>query len=341
MKSTWSRILEEINQLPAAPGQPSPFDTVRRQKAKALAEFTKRPLVVYATAFTVPQKSQVPPQLLQIDFSDKLGFHDILEHLEGPHLDVLIHSPGGYAEAAQALVEQIRLKFENVRFIVPQIAKSAATMLVLSGNTILMEPEAELGPIDPQIPTIHGFSPAEAIREQFRQAEMEISKDAKKLAVWVPILQQYGPALLVQCQNAIALSKELVTEWLARYMWKEQKGAKQRAKKVAEFLSRHQEFKSHGRGVRIPDLERLKLNVVNLRTQPELQAKVWELYCAIDITLANTNAAKIIENHLGHAIIRGHGGQPVFQFQLGPPPPHALPQPRPDGGEQPAPSLVR
>ena len=39
---------------------------------------------------------------------------------------------------------------------VPSVAKSAATMIALSGDELLMERNAELGPIGPQFPFVKG-----------------------------------------------------------------------------------------------------------------------------------------------------------------------------------------
>ena len=123
------------------------------------------------------------------------------------------HSPGGLAEVTDSIVEIIRGKFRHVRFIVPNIAKSAATMLALSGDEILMDTASELGPIDPQFKMRKGdgsilIAPAQAIIDQFEKAQDLISKDPKKLAPWLPILQQYGPSLYQEAKNAINLSKD-------------------------------------------------------------------------------------------------------------------------------------
>ncbi len=156
---------------------------------------------------------------LQIDNSDKIGFYEVTHAIKGKSLDLMIHSPGGSPEAAEAIVESLRSRFSHVRVIVPSYAKSAATMMAMSANEILLEQDAELGPIDPQMITANGYSPAEAIKEQFIKAAGEIASDPRKLSVWIPILQQMGPSLLVQCDNAIALSKTLVKQWLTRFMF--------------------------------------------------------------------------------------------------------------------------
>jgi len=73
-------------------------------------------------------------------------------------LMVLIDSGGGDIHAAFNLASLFR-KFskEELIFVVPRWAKSAATLLVCGGNKILMTPVAELGPLDPQITEMNPF----------------------------------------------------------------------------------------------------------------------------------------------------------------------------------------
>jgi hypothetical protein len=244
----------------------------------------------------------------------------MLEALSGPKLDVLIHSPGGYAEATETIVEEIRRKFGYVRFIVPSYAKSAAAMMVMAGDEILMDEEAELGPIDPQMLTANGVVPAEAIKEQFRKASEEILGDSKKVQVWFPILQALGPGILVQCDNAIQLSQELVTDWLTKYMFRADKDGAAKAKKAANFLSAHSEFKSHGRRIKLEHLNPFGLNLKNLRSATDLYRAVWELHCAIDIVFSNTPIYKLFYNSADVAMFRSaSGGAPGIQFLIGQP----------------------
>jgi hypothetical protein len=225
------------------------------------------PLILYATACTAaPNKAAA--ELLQIDFSDKVGFHSMLEAVSGPKLDVLIHSPGGSAEAAETIVEEIRRKFQRVRFIVPSYAKSAATMMAMSANEILIDEDAELGPIDPQMFTRNGVVAGEAIKEQFQKASEEILKDPRKAQVWFPILQMFGPGLLAQCDNASTLAKNLVRDWLTNFMFAGLPEAATKANEIATFLSDHSYFKSHGRRVK---LEHLLAKVLSHRTFAKIQ----------------------------------------------------------------------
>jgi len=98
-------------------------------------------------------------------------------------------------------------------------------MLALSGDEILFAANAELGPIDPQFKFPKGEgtivpSRAQAIIDQFEEAQRELSRNPSKLPAWIPILPKYGPSLCQDYRNAMKLSKEVVRGWLIEYMFK-------------------------------------------------------------------------------------------------------------------------
>src|SRR5208283_1944075 len=71
-------------------------------------------------------------------------------------INVLLHSPGGDGTIVEKMVEMCRThlsgRSSKLRVIVPNIAKSAATIFALGADQILMGYCSELGPIDPQVP---------------------------------------------------------------------------------------------------------------------------------------------------------------------------------------------
>ena len=151
---TWGDILNELKALVATgqfkPGsQLSPFDAIRRKYLDQLARATGRNAVLYATRWTQPPIQE--PELVSITPEDLQGFMEVLSDLSPERgLDVVLHSPGGSAEAAEALVTYIRSTYKDVRVIVPHAAMSAATMFACSANRISMGTHSFLGPIDPQ-----------------------------------------------------------------------------------------------------------------------------------------------------------------------------------------------
>jgi len=323
---SWGEILNELVELE----RPDRFDIVRRKYLKQLHEHTKRNVILYATAWT--QGKMVDPEILRIGDEDMQGFMEATYGIGGGPLDLIIHSPGGSPEATEALVNYIRSKFDPVYAFVPHAAMSAATMFACAANKIWMAKHSSLGPIDPQLLLNTQLGrmavPAQAIKDQFERGKKECEEKPANLAPWLPILTQYGPSLLIQCDNALTLAQELISEWLEKYMFLGHPAASEMAKQVANKLADHGEFKSHYRHISREKAEKIGLAIDHLEIDQALQDLVLSVFHATMHTFAGTNAAKIVENHLGKAWIRGE--QPVLVKAPPPAPPStpfSAPQP--------------
>jgi hypothetical protein len=306
----------------------SQFDVIRRKYLGQLHGLTGRATIVYATRWTLPMAS--PPEMLSISPNDIHGFMEALYGITDNNLDLIIHSPGGSPEAAEAIVEYLRAKFDHVRVFVPHMAMSAATMIACAADQIVMGNHSFIGPIDPQLQLTTAFGPrfvpAQAIMQQFEMAKTE-SIDPAKIRAWLPMLGQYGPDLLATCINASDLSKALVSKWLAKYMFKHDDNGAQTADEIAGWLADHREFKTHGRPISCVDADAHKLKVVKLEADQALQDAVLSVYHAVTLTFTGTGTVKLIENHMGKAYIQAVQMMQTIQIPLG-----GLPQ------QQPAPS---
>jgi hypothetical protein len=256
-----------------------------------------RKLIVYAADF---KKGQRAPAI--IDPTDKAGFSDLIEGIQGNPLDVFIHSPGGFAEATEELVKLLRANFDDIRFVVPHSAMSAATMFCLSGNKILMDDRSSLGPIDPQIqlPSQQGQIPipAQVIVDGFKKAQEAIAADASALPIFLPWLSQYG--LFVQiCQDAIDLSVALAKEWIATYMFPCRQDKEALADKIALYLSNRELHKSHNRRIGIFEATKAGLNILDMREDPHLRDLIWQLYCCVELYFDRSSSYKLFENAYG------------------------------------------
>lgn len=69
-------------------------------------------------------------------------------------LDFLIASFGGDPMVAWRIMSLIRERIDRVSVLVPQSAYSAATLLALGADEIIMHPNSHLGPVDMQITTV-------------------------------------------------------------------------------------------------------------------------------------------------------------------------------------------
>jgi hypothetical protein len=286
---TWGEILSELASLQKS-GHPSPFDFVRRKYVAELQHYSGRNSIIYAVKCTGGVQD---PSLVMINDEDIQGIMEVVHGLKGNELDLILLSPGGSAEAAESIVLYLRSKFPDLRIIVPHIAMSAATMMACSANRIVMGKHSFLGPIDPQMqiytPIGRQMVPAQAILDQFHKAQKEC-QDPKLLGSWLQILSQYGPALLVQCENAIALSHTLVAEWLEKYMFIGRPDAKEQANRIAGILANHKEFLSHGRHINREKAKGYGLIIEDLESDQVFQDKVLSVFHATTHTLNATNA---------------------------------------------------
>ena len=335
---TWSEILKELSDSREKGGPPQ-FDAVRRKYLYELSQYTKRNIILYASKWT-QHDANVSPDVISIVDEDIQGLMEVIYGLENSELDLILHSPGGSLEAAEAIVEYLRSEFTYIRVIVPQMAMSAATMIACAADEIVLGKHSFLGPIDPQIilntPLGQRMVPAQAILEQFEHAKKECA-DPTKLAAWLPMLNQYGPELLVQCTHASELSRSLVERWLKAFMFSEHPDKNKLASEIAGWLCDHRNFKTHGRHIPRKDVEEKGLNITRLETDKRAQDLILSVFHATTHTFNGTSAVKIIENHLGRAFIKQvkpvavqiSGGLPQ---QVLPQP--SLPQKNPPSGEK-------
>ncbi len=66
-------------------------------------------------------------------------------------IDILVHSPGGLVLAAEQIARALRRHPAKVTVFVPHYAMSGGTLLALAADEIIMDENAVLGPLDPQI----------------------------------------------------------------------------------------------------------------------------------------------------------------------------------------------
>jgi len=331
--ATWGELLTELRELAADPEVPNPQDRLRAEAVQALHDYTGRNTIVYAAAHLHKQVSQ---GLVSIRDEDIEGFMETIYQLDDDSLDLVLHSPGGTPDAANSLVQYLRSKFTDLRVIVPHMAMSAATMLACAADRIVMGRHSQLGPIDPQLAMQTELGgrlvPAEAILQQFELAKEQCT-DEETLAVWYPILRQYGPDLLIQCENARKHAEELVGQWLAEYMFDDREDGEELGEETAEKLAAHGSHLSHSRPLG-RDYLRDELNLVidDLEEDQELQDRVLTVYHAFNLTFTTTAATKIIENHLSRRFVKmtspgGNGPQSQEPEEADP-----GPGPEPDDG---------
>jgi len=272
-------------------------------------------------------------QSASLTLQDMQGLMEVFHNLPGPNLDLILHSPGGQAEAADRLVRYMRSKFTHVRVFIPLAAMSAATMWAMAADEIVMGKHSQLGPIDPQVMLPSGIAmPVGALLEQFEEASQQLAAQPDKIAAWLPTLQQYPPGLLNFCQAAAKLAEQLVAEWVETYMLAGDADPQTKAMQIAAWLADDKTHLSHSRAITRDQLRDHGVVVRDLEEDQELQDAVLSVHHATMHTF-NGPAVKLIENNLGRAFVV-QGGQQVMLI------PQSLPRQGPVVPQPPVPAPI-
>lgn len=87
----------------------------------------------------------------QLDFNAFMAFLTQRQALvRDGHIALIIDSPGGLAEPAYKLARLLQ-RNDGFTAVIPRYAKSAATLLILGAQDVVMGDDAEIGPLDAQL----------------------------------------------------------------------------------------------------------------------------------------------------------------------------------------------
>ena len=106
---TWGEILQQLKASADQRGGSPDFDGIRRQYLARLATYTGSDTIIYYSDWlsgSVPQAA--------ITLEDMQGMMEVRKGLKSRNLDLLIHSPGGSAEATASLVRYLRTRFDHL-----------------------------------------------------------------------------------------------------------------------------------------------------------------------------------------------------------------------------------
>ena len=258
----------------------------RQQLIRQIEEATGRRLGIYYAG--------VDQAGAGIASGDIAPFQDILSDCDaGCDLDLLLQSPGGDIDSAEKLVYMIRERVRSLRIIVVERAKSAATLIALAADEILMSSTSELGPIDPQVTVFAADGrplqrPARSFLDGLEQIKRSVASEGALNPAYYPLLSQFDPALLDFCEKAIRRSEQFAEKWLKKFMLRD---GPEQAAQIAKRLTDVDQYRSHGMVIDWREAQEMGLNVSFLETDDPLWRQLWSLFLAYHIE----NVTKIFE----------------------------------------------
>lgn len=243
---------------------------------------------------------------LSLEQEDFYIIRDMLKDVQNQtEIDVYIETPGGNGVTAEEIARFLHKKFSKVNFVISGEAKSAGTILALSGNDIYMTETGSLGPIDAQIHIGRSVISAYDYMEWINAKMREAIKNGKLNPVDATMVAQITPGEIQLVNHSLEFAKDLVKDWLYTYKfnnWKEtstQKKTvtdemkKQRANEVADEFANHSRWRTHGRSLKISDLEEIGLMVNNLEEVPEIADIVYRIQFVCKLLLETTSIYKL------------------------------------------------
>jgi ClpP class serine protease len=99
-------------------------------------------------------------------------------------IDLILHTPGGLVLAAEQIAQALGRHPGRVTVFVPHYAMSGGTLIALAADEIVMDENAVLGPVDPQV----GQSPAVSILSVLEQKDINEVED--QTLIWADVARK-------------------------------------------------------------------------------------------------------------------------------------------------------
>lgn len=256
----------------------------RRRLYTELEQARGRPLITYVTSPRPGQQAMMAADAIP----------EVLDQLSSlptdtTKIDVLIVSNGGDPTVAWRMMSLLRDRLQQVSVLVPQAAFSAATLLALGADEIVMHPHGNLGPVDAQISVRRRGAGPQDFEEKrfgsedltgflaFAREEVGLTDQQYLSSVFKAFCNEVGATTVGTAARGARLSLSLGEKLLLMHM-KDDADA-QKARGIAEALNK--EFFHHGYPVGRVEARKLGLKVPE-KNDPEVERLMWAIWKDIE-----------------------------------------------------------
>jgi hypothetical protein len=169
-----------------------------------------------------------------INYNTAHRLNKIVRKMKIENLDLFVNSSGGDLDATAKIVKLLRENCKKYSAIVPFYAKSAASLLAISADELVMCKCGELGPLDPQVrdPITGAWVPAHSIREA-----LTFTESVQDPLVKLSLADRLPPFLMGAYREYQNASRQYVEEAFAKI------DEANKPKAIATFTER---YLSHG-----------------------------------------------------------------------------------------------
>lgn len=260
---------------------------------------------------------------IALDQDDYYNVFNILRVIPDKKLDYYIETPGGSGNAAEEIVKFLRSRFDEVNFVISGEAKSAGTIMALSGDEIMMTETGSLGPIDAQISIGRRFDSAHDYLEWVKEKYEDAKNTGRLNAFDAVIISKINPGELRGIEHAYAYAKDLVRSWLPKYKFKNWTVTETTqtpvtdemkvkvAEKIADDLCNHGLWRDHGRSLKVSQLLEIGLKVKLIDDKSEMAEIIYNIQTAIRMYFVISGASKLYAS--GHGMYAMGSGSEAEQ----------------------------
>lgn len=192
-------------------------------------------------------------------------------------MHLLLVSPGGDGEVAVRLVRAAQARCRNLTVIVPDYAKSAATLFVLGAHEILMGPTSDLGPVDPQFPLgEYDLVSAKDMIAAVERALDDVADRPDTYPLHSALLADVNALKVEQARSALARTDDLLREALQSNPERSEEDVDDLVKRLHEPLI--EAPKDHAAIFGAAYAKRLGLPVTICQPSSDQWKRIWQLW---------------------------------------------------------------
>lgn len=247
-------------------------------------------VICYLTSTRQNSNAQMAEDAVRVFFDHLLAFPQ--RPIE--KIDIYLCSNGGQGVVPWRLISLLREFAKKIGVLIPYRAYSAATMLALGADEIVMHPFAEMGPIDPTVS--NDYNPVDEFTKQrlgisvedvkayigFVKDSVGIKHDDELIKAVEILANKVHPLALGNVERFVAQSRMIARKILLTHMTEDK--SKHEIDETIETLASKLYF--HGHPINRKEAkDELRLKVTH--PDPVLESIMWELYLNFERDLHN------------------------------------------------------
>ncbi|MCL4190097.1 MAG: hypothetical protein KJZ87_00015 [Thermoguttaceae bacterium] len=260
----------------------------RLKLIRRIEELRDSTVLCYLTSL----RSNVPSQMA--DDAVRVIFDHLLKLPSRPvdKLDIFLCSNGGSGTVPWRLVSLFREFAKSFAVLIPYRAYSAASLLALGADEIVMHPFGELGPIDPTVS--NDFNPFEHGRRlginvedvrayiNFVKSGVGITHEDELVKAVEILANKVHPLALGNVERFLSQSRMIATKILRTHM---KESDQHIVSEIVENMASKLYF--HGHPINRQEAKNDLRLKVNLDLPPDLESSMWQLYCQYEDEFEN------------------------------------------------------